>query len=66
MLSVASTSGNMALVFESTARFMERDATFKKNLRRSLLMPVITVLAVVGVVPVLRRLYLPLHCRAVR
>ncbi|KPP96083.1 MAG: type IV pilus assembly protein PilC [Bacteroidetes bacterium HLUCCA01] len=50
MLSVASTSGNMALVFESTAKFMERDATFKKNLRRSLLMPVITVLAVVGVV----------------
>jgi len=50
MLSVASTSGNMALVFESTAKFMERDATFKKNLRRSLLMPVITVLAVVGIV----------------
>jgi len=50
MLSVASTSGNMALVFDSTAKFMERDATFKKNLRRSLLMPIVTVLAVVGVV----------------
>ena len=50
MLSVASTSGNMAQVFASTADFMERDATFKKNLRRALLMPVITLLAVVGVI----------------
>ena len=46
MLSVASTSGNMALVFESTAKFLERDAEFKKNLRRSLMMPIVTVLAV--------------------
>ncbi|HKJ31918.1 MAG TPA: type II secretion system F family protein [Balneolales bacterium] len=50
MLSVASTSGNMALVFESTAKFLERDATFKKNMRRTLLMPSINVLAVIGVV----------------
>jgi len=50
MLSVASTSGNMAQVFESTAKFLERDAEFKKNLRRSLMMPTITVLAVIGVV----------------
>jgi len=50
MLSVASTSGNMALVFESTAKFLERDAEFKKNLKRSLMMPAITVLAVIGVV----------------
>jgi len=48
MLSVASTSGNMALVFESTAKFLERDAEFKKNLRRSLLMPSVTVLAVIA------------------
>ncbi|MGD8749548.1 MAG: type II secretion system F family protein, partial [Balneolaceae bacterium] len=50
MLSVASTSGNMAQVFESTAKFLERDAEFKKNLRRSLMMPTITVLAVIGVI----------------
>lgn len=50
MLSVASTSGNMALVFESTAKFLERDAQFKKNLKRSLMMPTVTVLAVIGVV----------------
>src|SRR5690606_31882173 len=47
MLSVASTSGNMALVFESTAKFMERDADFKKNMKRALMMPTITVLAVI-------------------
>ena len=50
MLSVASTSGNMAQVFESTAKFLERDAEFKSNLRRSLLMPAITVLATIGVI----------------
>ena len=50
MLSIASTSGNMAEVFESTAKFMERDATFKKNLRRSLLMPSIALTAVMGVI----------------
>jgi type IV pilus assembly protein PilC len=50
MLSVASTSGNMALVFESTAKFLERDAEFKKNLRRSLLMPSVTVLAVIATI----------------
>jgi type IV pilus assembly protein PilC len=50
MLSVASTSGNMALVFDSTAKFLERDAEFKKNLSRSLMMPTVTVLAVIATV----------------
>lgn len=50
MLSVASTSGNMALVFESTAKFLERDAEFKKNMRRALMMPAVTVLAVIVVI----------------
>jgi type IV pilus assembly protein PilC len=50
MLGVASTSGNMSQVFESTAKFLERNAEFKKNLRKSLMMPTITVLAVIGVV----------------
>ena len=49
MLSVASTSGNMAEVFDSTAKFMERDATFKKNLRRALLMPAIAFISVIAV-----------------
>lgn len=50
MLSIASTSGNMAEVFESTAKFLERDAEFKKNLRRSLVTPAITMLAVIATV----------------
>ena len=50
MLGIASTSGNFAQVFKSTAKFLERDAEFKKNLRKSLLMPAITLLAVIGVV----------------
>jgi len=50
MLSVASTSGNMGEVFESTAKFLERDAEFRKNLRKSLLMPMITLLAVFALV----------------
>lgn len=50
MLCVTSTSGNMALVFYSTAKFLERDAEFKKNLRRSLLMPSVTVLAVIATI----------------
>ncbi len=50
MLGVATTSGNIAEIFESTAKFMERDANFKKNLRRSLMMPSITVLAIIGVI----------------
>ena len=50
MLSVASTSGNMAQVFRSTAKFLERDAEFKSNLRRSLLMPTITVIATIATI----------------
>lgn len=50
MLGIASTSGNMSEVFESTATFMERDASFKKSLRRSLMMPSIALTAVLGVI----------------
>lgn len=50
MLGIASNSGNMAEVFESTAKFLERDAEFKKNMRKTLLMPAITVLALLAAV----------------
>ncbi|MCW9706807.1 type II secretion system F family protein [Fodinibius salsisoli] len=50
MLGIASTSGNMAEVFESTAKFMERDSAFKKSLRRALMMPSIALVAVMGVI----------------
>ncbi|NIV97476.1 type II secretion system F family protein, partial [candidate division KSB1 bacterium] len=39
MLAVASTSGNMAAIYESTAKFLEREEEFKSNLRSVLLMP---------------------------
>lgn len=48
MLGIASTSGNMASVFESTAKFIERDSEFKKSIRRSLFMPSISILAIIG------------------
>lgn len=48
MLSVASTSGNMAQVFESTAKFIERDLEFKKNLKRALLLPSITLILAIA------------------
>ncbi len=48
MLAIASTSGNMSEIFDSTAKFLERDAEFKKNLRRSLLTPAITMVAVLA------------------
>jgi len=43
MLGVASTSGNMVEIYESTAKFLERNQTFKKNLRSALIMPAVTV-----------------------
>ncbi|NQT97974.1 MAG: type II secretion system F family protein [Candidatus Marinimicrobia bacterium] len=43
MLAVASTSGNMQSVYESTAKFMERDDEFKRNLRKTLVTPFITL-----------------------
>lgn len=50
MLAVASTSGNMAAIYESTAKFLERDAEFKSNLRTILVMPTAVVLAMIGAV----------------
>ncbi len=43
MLEVASTSGNMSDVYASTARFMERNEDFKKNLRQALIMPIVVI-----------------------
>lgn len=48
MLAVASTSGNMAAIYESTAKFLERDAEFKSNLRSILVMPIAVVVAMLG------------------
>lgn len=50
MLAVASTSGNMAAIYDSTAKFLEREAEFRKNLRTVLFMPLSVVLAMIAVV----------------
>ncbi|MDE3058427.1 MAG: type II secretion system F family protein [Bacteroidota bacterium] len=44
MLGLASKSGNMADIYESTAKFLERTAEFKKNLKSALIMPVVTLI----------------------
>ena len=43
MLGLASKSGNMAEIYDSTAKFLERNAQFKKNLKSALIMPLVTV-----------------------
>lgn len=48
MLSIASTSGNMAQVYESTAKYLNRDADFKKSIRSALFMPVIVLIAIIA------------------
>ncbi|HFE63048.1 MAG TPA: type II secretion system F family protein [Caldithrix sp.] len=50
MLGLASKSGNMSDIYESTARFLERQAEFKKNLRSALIMPLFTLLILFGAV----------------
>lgn len=49
MLGVASTSGNMAEIYEATAKFLERKDEFKKSVRSSMIMPSVTILATLGV-----------------
>lgn len=50
MLGLASKSGNMTEIYESTAKFLERNAEFKKNLRGALIMPIFTLLILFGAV----------------
>jgi len=50
MLGLASKSGNMAEIYESTAKFLERNAEFKKNLRSALIMPLFTLLVLIGAI----------------
>ncbi|MFH0990707.1 MAG: type II secretion system F family protein [bacterium] len=43
MLGLASKSGNMTEIYESTAKFLERNAQFKKNMKSALISPLITL-----------------------
>lgn len=48
MLGLASKSGNMAEIYDNTAKFLERQAQFRKDLKSALIMPSITLLATFG------------------
>ncbi len=50
MLGLASKSGNMAEIYDSTAKFLERQAEFKKNLKSALLTPIVTLFVLFGAV----------------
>jgi type IV pilus assembly protein PilC len=50
MLGLASKSGNMAEIYESTAKFLERQAEFKKNLKSALITPCVTLVVLFGAV----------------
>jgi type IV pilus assembly protein PilC len=43
MLGLASKSGNMVEIYESAAKFLERNAEFKRNLRSALITPMVTL-----------------------
>jgi type IV pilus assembly protein PilC len=43
MLGLASKSGNMAEIYDSAAKFLERQIDFKKNLKSALIMPLVTL-----------------------
>ncbi|HCA81260.1 MAG TPA: hypothetical protein DEP53_16140 [Bacteroidetes bacterium] len=48
MLGIASKSGDMKTIFESVAKFVERQADFKKGLLSSMVLPAVTALALIG------------------
>jgi len=50
MLGLASKSGNMAEIYESTAKFLERQSEFKKNMRSALITPLVTLVVLIGTV----------------
>jgi len=50
MLGVASKSGNMVEIYESTAKFLERNEEFKKSLKSAMIMPAIVVAALIAAV----------------
>jgi type IV pilus assembly protein PilC len=43
MLGLASKSGNMAEIYKATAKFLERNQEFKKNMRSALITPMVTL-----------------------
>jgi len=50
MLGLATRSGNMAEVYEATAKFMERDMEFRKKFRQALIVPMATIVLMIAAV----------------
>lgn len=50
LLGVATKSGNMAEIYESTAKFVERNDEFKRSLKAALIMPSIVIIALIAAV----------------
>jgi type IV pilus assembly protein PilC len=50
MLGLASKSGNMAEIYESTAKFLERQTQFKKDMKSALITPIVTLVVLFGAV----------------
>jgi type IV pilus assembly protein PilC len=48
MLGIASKSGNMAEIYEATAKFLERKDEFKSRVRSSMIMPAVTTVGLIG------------------
>ena len=48
MLGIASKSGNMAEIYEATARFLERKDEFSSRVRSAMIMPAVTTIAMLG------------------
>jgi len=48
MLGLATRSGNMAEVFDATAKFMERDMEIQKNIKKALVSPMFALVATIG------------------
>lgn len=46
MLGLASKSGNMSQIYDNTAKYLERQHEFRKNIRQALVMPTITMIAI--------------------
>ncbi len=48
MLGIASQSGNMAEIYEATARFIERKDEFRKNVRSAMVTPALTLVVLIA------------------
>lgn len=46
MLGLASKSGNMAQIYDNTAKYLNRQQEFKKNIRQAVVMPMVTLFAI--------------------